>query len=192
VAEQQAAVAALHQLGAHVLTGERGLQVGRAQRGVLGTPHELVVEAAVTLQLKIDGAGWTLTRVAALAASVLTPGRTTKLAGRLALLAVDAGRELVLGVPDPVTIPLARVVSAGQSPPTAPTAGSRLRLVTRQISNLVLTEAWDGDGRVAGRTGKFSNLEYIPLLPWSGGTTFVGNLYLDIVVTGDRAKVPTI
>ena len=130
--------------------------------------------------------------MATLAASVLTPWRPTELAGGLTFLTVYACGEFILRMPNPVAVPLAGVVGAGQISATSPAAGRRLCLVTRKICNLVLAETRDGDGRVARWTSKFSNLVNVLLLPWSGGTTFIGKLNLDIVVTGDRTQVLTI
>ena len=79
-----------------------------------------------------------LARMAGARARVCT--RPRFVAACLATAAVAAGVNLAGGVLDLVTGPLAGVVTAGQSPPTRTTAGTRLGQVARPVGSLMTTQ----------------------------------------------------
>ena len=144
----------------------------------------------MTLDLDIGQTGRAGREMAGQRTGVFTARRSDNLTGSLALLAVDAGTELVHRLSDLVAVPLTPVVPAGQSPPTLPATGGRLGGVTGPGGGLVTSRTGHTHWVGAGGAGCGLYLVLRPfLLPgpdWPGSCLHPDP---DVLVTGGGAGV---
>jgi len=151
VASQKTSVSTLQYLGALVLTASQFSFAFFPRQGPLSALDVQLGEAAVTPHPDDQSTRLALARMAGAGARVCT--RPRFVATCLATAAVAAGVNLAGGVLDLVTGAPTGVVTAGQSPPTRTTAGTRLGQVARPVGSLMTTQTGHRHRHLAFRTG---------------------------------------
>jgi len=100
----------------------------------------------VALDLDVHHAGWTRWEVAGERTGVFTARRSDSLTGSIALLTVNPRTDFVHGLPDLMTVPLAVVVTTGQSSPALPPTRGGLGGVAGPGGGLVTSRTGHTDG----------------------------------------------